>query len=78
MDDRCEVVRRSCFYASVNWINDLDVVILPPQGTCEVLRLLSSGDQPVQSQTVRLGQRFASLIPVALVGVDAANDDVIS
>ena len=58
--------------------DDLDIVIFPLEGACEVLRPLSSSDQPAQPRTVCLGQRLASLIPVALVGVNAADDDVIS
>ena len=58
--------------------DDLDIVIFPLKGACEVLRPLSSSDQPVQPRTVRPSQGFASLIPVPLVGVDAADDDVIS
>jgi hypothetical protein len=58
--------------------DDLDIVILPLEGACEVLRLLSSCYQPTQPRTVCPGQRFASLIPVPFVGVDAADYDVIS
>src|SRR5580658_1582456 len=57
--------------------DDLDIVIPPLEGACKVLRPLSSSDQPVQPRTVRLSQGFASLIPVPLVGVDAADDDIV-
>jgi hypothetical protein len=57
--------------------DNLDVAILPLEGARKVLRPLPSGDQPLQPRTVCPGERFASLIPVPLVGVDAANDDVV-
>jgi hypothetical protein len=57
--------------------DDFDIVSPPQEGACEVLRPLPSSDQPIQPRTVRPSQGFLTLIPVPLVGVDAADDDAV-
>ena len=67
----------SCFLRFRELDDHLDIVSVSLEGTFEVLRPLSSGDQPAQPGTVCPGQLFAGPIPVPLVGVDAADDDVV-
>jgi len=71
------ITRRLRFRHFCELDNDLYIVIRPPVSASEVPWLFSSGDQPGQPGTACPRQRFASLIPVPFVGVDAANDDVV-
>ena len=50
---------------------------LPLEGALEVLRFLAPCDQPAQPRPIGACQDSAGSIPVPLVGVDAAEDDVV-
>ena len=57
--------------------DDLDVLRRPLQGAHEILRPLASRHEACQPRAVRAGQGFTGLVPVPLVGVDAADDDIV-
>src|ERR1700722_12165666 len=67
----------SCLLRFSELDDDLDIVSVSVEGAFEVFRSLSSGDQPVQPRTVCPGQRFAGLIPMPLVGIHTADEDVV-
>ena len=50
----------------------------PREGLLEVLRLLAARDQAGEPRAVGAGEGLGSLVPVALVRVHAADDDVVS
>src|SRR4051812_48654249 len=59
-------------------LNDnLDVVRLPLKGAHERLRWLAPRDETRQPLAIRLGQCQSRPVPVTLVGVDAADDDIV-
>ena len=47
----------------------------PLQCALEILRPLASRDEACEPRAVRMGQDFTGLVPVPLVGVDAADND---
>jgi hypothetical protein len=57
--------------------DDLDVVWLPLESMIEVFRPLAPCDEARQPRTIRPGQGVSGPVPVPLVGVHAADDDIV-
>jgi len=57
--------------------DDFDVVELPFECLFEILRLLTTRDQTAEPLAVSARQDISGLVPVPLVGVDAAHNDVV-
>src|SRR4051812_30357613 len=69
-----QFLSRSCF-RKLN--DDLDVLRLPLGGALERLRWFAPRDETRKPRAIRIGQCLSRPVPVTLVGVDAADDDVV-
>jgi hypothetical protein len=58
--------------------DDLDVIRLPCEGPLEFSGILTPCHETGEPRAVRVGQHLRRLVPVSLVGVDAAHHDVVS
>ena len=57
--------------------DDLDVVGLSFESLFELLRLFPARDQTAQPRPVGASEKISGLIPVPLISVDAADNDVV-
>jgi hypothetical protein len=57
--------------------DDLDVLGLSLEGAHERVRWFAARDETGQPRAIRVGQGLSRPVPVTLVGVDAADDDVV-
>ena len=68
------MTRRSCL---TKLDNDLDVIWFSLQGVGKVLGTLAARHQVRKPRSIGASQRNASLVPMTLVGIDAADDGFI-